>query len=175
MKQVIFRYGLYSAFAIVVLSAIHLFVVMPNSSWDTGEIYGYLTMILSMIFVFMGIRYYRDHVNHGFLSFKEGLKLGALIVLIPAVCFGLFDILYTQVLNPSWGDEYYGYYMEKIKASTPADQVEEKLQKLQKDKEMFANPLFQFFLMALTVYISGFIVTIISSLTLRKNKAVVPD
>jgi Protein of unknown function (DUF4199) len=170
MKPVVFRYGLFAGLAILALTAIHFFVVMPNSSWETSEFAGYLTMILSMIFVFMGIRYYRDHVNNGFLSFTQGLKLGALIVLIPAVCFALFDILYAKVLNPSWSDEYFGYYVEKIKASTPADRVDEELQKLQKNKEMFSNPLIQFLLMAVTVYVIGLIVTIISTLTLRRNK-----
>jgi pheromone shutdown protein TraB len=170
MKTVIFRYGLYSGLAIVILTAIHFFILMPNASWETSEFAGYLTMILSMIFVFMGIRYYRDHVNNGFLSFTQGLKLGALIVLIPAICFALFDILYAKVLNPSWSDEYFGYYVEKIKASAPADKVEEELQNLQKNKEMFSNPFIQFLLMAATVYVIGLIVTIISALTLRRNK-----
>jgi hypothetical protein len=170
MKTVIFRFGLYAGLAILVLTAIHFFFVMPNVSWGAAEFAGYLTMILSMIFVFMGIRYYRDHVNDGFLSFKEGLKLGAMIVLAPAVCFGLFDVLYTEVINPSWGDDYFNHYVAKIKASTPADRIDEELQKLQKNKDMFSNPLIQFSLMAVTVYVIGMIVTIISTLALRRTK-----
>jgi hypothetical protein len=173
MKQVIFRYGLLAALAILVLSAIQFFIVMPNVSFDTAEVAGYLTMILSMIFVFMGIRYYRDHVNNGSLSFVQGLKVGTLIVLIPAVFFGLFDILYTQVLHPTWLEEYYTHAAAKIKASAPADQLEAGLQKLQKDKELFGNPAFQFLIMAATVLIIGFIATIISSLTLMKKKKAV--
>lgn len=170
MNPVIYRYGLYATLAILALSAIHFFIVMPNASWETSEFAGYLTMILSMVFVFMGIRHYRDHVNDGFLSFKQGLKLGALIVLIPAICFGLFDVLYTEVLNPSWGDEYFGYYTDKIKTSTAPDKVEEELEKLQKNRELFSNPFIQFSLMAVTVYVIGIIVTIISSLALRRKK-----
>ena len=170
MKPVVFRYGLFAGLAILALTAIHFYVVMPNVSWGAAEFAGYLTMILSMIFVFMGIRYYRDHVKSGYLNFKEGLKLGAMIVLIPSICFALFDIFYTEVLNPSWGDEYYGYYVEKLKASTPADKLDEELQKLQKNKELFSNPLIQFSLMAITVYVIGLIVTIISALSLRRNK-----
>ena len=171
MNPVIYRYGLYAALTIVLLSAFHLFVVMPNVSWGTAEFAGYLTMILSMIFVFMGIRYYRDHVNNGFLSFKEGLRLGALLILAPAIGFGLFDILYTEVINPAWKDEYFSYYVEKIKASSPADKVDLELQKLQKNKELFSNPFVQFLLMTFTVYVIGLIVTIISTLTLRRNKS----
>jgi hypothetical protein len=170
MKPVVFRYGIYTALAIVALGIIQFFIVMPNVTYETAEIAGYLTMILSMVFVFAGIRYYRDHVNNGSLTFVQGLKIGTLIVLIPAVAFALFDILYTEVLNPSWGDDYYKYYLQKLKDSTPADQLEKELKKLENNKEMFSNPVYQFLLMAGTVFVIGFIVTIISSLTLRRIK-----
>jgi len=173
MKPVIFRYGLFAGLAILILSGFHFFVLMPKISWETAEVAGYLSMILSMIFVYMGIRYYRDHVNNGFLGFTEGLKLGALIVLIPTVLFAVFDLLYTEVLNPSWGDEYFEYYVTKIRTSTPPDQVDEKLQALQKNKEIFSNPLIHFSLMAVTVFAIGMIVTIISTLALRRNKTMV--
>jgi hypothetical protein len=48
-------------------------------------------MLLAMVFVFLGIRHFRDHENEGMLTFGQGLKIGVLIVLIPAVAFGLFD------------------------------------------------------------------------------------
>ena len=173
MKPVAARYSIYAGIAILVLGALHAFVFMPpNITWEMAEVAGFLTMILSMIFVFMGIRYYRDDVNNGYLTFAQGLKLGALIVLVPAVTFGLFDILYTEVLHPSWAEEYYGYQIEKIKASAPADQVEQKLLNLQKNREIFSNPVIQFLLMAVTVYVVGLIVTVISALTLRRHKPV---
>lgn len=170
MKPVVFRYGLYATLANVALSALHFFVIVPNVSWTNAEVAGYLTMILSMIFVFMGIRYYRDHVNNGSLSFGLGLKIGLLIILIPSVFFGLFDILYTEVLNPSFFKDYYTHQVELIRASSTEEQAASKIKSLEKQKEMFSNPVFQFLLMAATVFIIGFIVTIISSLTLMKKK-----
>lgn len=172
MKSTVLRYGFYAMLAILVLSAIHFFLVFPNVSYEMAEVVGYLTMVLSMIFVFAGIRHYRDHVNGGTLSFGRGLKIGALIVLIPAVAFGLFDIFYTSILNPSWADEYIIYQIEKIKASAPAGEAEEEIKKFQKNMDTFKNPFFQFLLMAATVYIIGLMVTIISSLALRRNKTV---
>lgn len=170
MKPTVLRYGIFATIAIVTLSAIHFFIVVPNASWANAEVAGYLTMLLSMVFVFAGIKHYRDKVNNGFLSFGQGLKIGALIVLIPAVAFGLFDLLYTEVINPEWLDEYYKTMTEKLKTSTAPEKLDAALSKMQREKEMFSNPIFQFLLMALTVFIIGFIVTIISSLTLRRNK-----
>src|SRR5258705_10395628 len=107
MKSTVLRYGIYTMLTIILLSAVHFFLVVPNFKSANAEVAGYLTMLLSMIFVFAGIKHYRDKVNNGVLSFWQGLKIGALILLIPSVAFGLFDILYTEVINPGWMDNYY--------------------------------------------------------------------
>jgi len=170
MKSTVFRYGLYSVIAIVALSAIEMFIIEPNTNFSTSEIAGYLIMLISMIFVFIGIKHYRDHVNNGSLTFGQGLKVGILIVLIPSVAFGLFDLLYTKVINPGWMENYYAKMLENIKKTTAPEKLDATLKSLQANKELFSNPIMEFLLMALTVFIIGFIVTIISSLTLRRNK-----
>lgn len=170
MSQTVFRYGLYSALVILGLASIHMFLLSKTLDFDTQEVIGYLTILLSMIFVFFGIRHYRDHVNNGSLTFGEGMKTGVLIVLIPAVFFGLFDLLYTEVIHPEWKNEYYSHYVEEIKRSVPADQQASKIKALEKQKEMFDSPVIEFLLMAGTVFVVGLIVTIISTLALRRNK-----
>ncbi len=172
MKSTVFRYGIYATLTIVGLSYI-VFFLLKNLDQSLQEVAGYLTMLLAMIFIFLGIRHFRDRVNGGYLTFGQGLKIGVLIVLIPAVAFGLFDILYTEVLNPTWKEDYYSKYIEGLRKSVAADKLDAAIRKAEKEKEMFSNPVFQFLLMGGTVFIIGFIVTIISSLTLRRSKAAV--
>jgi hypothetical protein len=172
MKKTTLRYGLYATVLLVALSAVDFFIIAKLAGPAVQEIAGYLTMLLSMVFVFIGIRHYRDQVNGGSLSFVQGLKIGLLIIIIPSVCFGLFDILYTEVIHPGWMNEYYVAYAERLKTSTPPDKLDAVLKKMNEEKEMFSNPLIQFLLMSLTVFIIGFIVTIISAITLRRSKMV---
>jgi len=172
MKQTIFRYGIYATLLIVALGGINYFIVAKYADHSLQEVAGYLTMFLSMIFVFLGIRHYRDQINGGSLSFGQGMKIGVLIVLIPAVCFGFFDLLYTQVLNPGWVDEYYKIMIDQLKANTPADQLTVKLKEMEQQKEFFSNPVLLFLVMAATVFIIGLLVTIISSIALRRSKTV---
>lgn len=171
MKKTILRYGLAASLVILVLAAINLFVVAKIADYTIQEVAGYLTITLSMIFVFFGIRHYRDRYNNGLLTFGEGLKTGFLITLLPSLCFGLFDLLYTEILNPSWKDDYYRHYAEKLRASLPADQLDAELGKLASQRQLFDQPLMLFGLMFLTVFIIGMIVTIIASLSLRRNRA----
>ena len=168
MKKSVLRYGLYAGLAMLILSLIHVFILMPpNITWETAEVVGYLTMVLSMIFVFLGIRHFRDRVNGGILTFGQGLKVGLLIVLIPAICFGLFNVLYTAA-KPEWKNEYYSYHEQKMRETTPPEQINAELEKLSKSRELFDNPMMEFLFMAGTVLVIGLIVTIISSLALRR-------
>ena len=169
MKSTVYRYGIYATLTIVGL-AWGAFFLLKNAGQGIQEVAGYLSMLLAMVFIFLGIRHFRDKVNGGYLSFGQGLKVGLLIVLIPAVAFGLFDILYTEVLNPTWKEDYYSKYIDGLRKSVATDKLDAAIKKAEKEKEMFSNPVFQFLLMGGTVFIIGFIVTIISSLTLRRSK-----
>ena len=171
MKSTVLRYGLLGAAVILALCVIQFFILRNRLDYSAQEVLGYLTILLSMIFVFLGIRHYRDHHNGGILSFGKGLQVGLLIVLIPSLAFGLFDILYTRVINPSWRQEYMDHYMKGMAATLPADQVATKQAEFEKSMELFANPVAEFFLMFLTVFIVGLIVSIIGALALRRRKA----
>lgn len=170
MKTTIFRYGIYATLAILILGAINLFVIAEIADNGVQEIAGYLAILISMLFVFFGIRHFRNRMNGGSLTFGEGLKVGVLIVLIPAVFFGLFTILYTELINPDWVTDYYNNYIETLKKSTPPEKLDAAIKKAEQQREMFSGPVMQFLVMAGTVFIIGFIVTIISTLSLRRNK-----
>lgn len=169
MKSIVFRYGLIATIVILALGAIQLFIVMPATDYKTAEVTGYLTIVLAMIFIFFGIKKYRE-INGGVLSFGEGLKAGLLIALMPAVFFALFDLLYTEVINPGWGEDYFQYQVQQIKETAAADEIAAKLEKLQEQKETYGKPHILFLVMFLTVFVIGAMVAIISALTLRRNR-----
>jgi hypothetical protein len=173
MKQTILRFGIYATAVLLAIGLINLLFLSKSANYTVQEVVGYLAILLSMIFIFLGIRHYRDNVNGGTLKFGEGLKIGVLILLIPTVFFGLFDVLYTEVINPAWKDDYYNHYLEQMRNTVPAAQFEAEREKLEAQKKLFARPIMQFLLMSLTVFVIGFIVTIISSLALRRNRGYV--
>ena len=168
MKQTALRYAIYSVLLMLALSMVHFFIVLKNVGYNTLEASGYLTMLLSMIFVFFGIRHYRNEKNNGVLSFGQGLKLGLLIILIPSVFFGLFDVFYAKVINPNWVEDCYDSMRRSM---TPAE-FEVKRKEFESQLELYSNPFFQFLIMFGTVFIIGFIVTIISALSLQRKRPV---
>jgi hypothetical protein len=170
MKQTILRYGLYSAvFIILFFLGTWMIFGSDEQNFTLQEVLGYAGMILALCFVFFGIRHYRNQVNGGNLSFSEGMKLGLMISLIPALAFGVFDVFYVLYLNPEFMEQYYGHMQQQMQQKMSSADYQAWLKNMESEKEMFNNPAFQFLIMALTVFIIGVIITVISTLILKRK------
>lgn len=169
MKKTVLRYGLFAAMFMCAFFTIS-FSIGKKMSYEAQEVMGYIGIVISLAFVYFGIRQYRDSVKGGQLSFGQGLKIGLLIVLIPSLLFGLFDVAYTSFVNPNFYEDYGAHMIEQMKKDTPVAEFEAKAKKMKEEMAMFKdNPFFQFIVMFLTVFVIGFIVSVISSLILRKT------
>lgn len=171
MKKTVLRYGAYGSVFIILLFLLKYWF-LNSLSYDNQEVLGWLSMVLAMVFVFFGIKYYRDKVNNGLLSFGQGIKVGLLIVLLPSIAFGLFDLVYVAYMDPGFMEKYYAYKVAEVTAATPPDKLAETLKTLEQQKEFFASPLMQFLTMAISVFAIGVIATVISSFILKRNAKV---
>lgn len=168
MKKTILRYGMYSAITIVALFLVS-FIAFSGASYSVQEVLGYTSMIIAQLFVFFGIKHYRDQQNGGLLSFTQGMKVGVLIVLIPSLIFGIFDVLYVQVINPEFMEKYYQDYLSQLRQSLPPAEFEQQRAAMESQRAIFSNPAFNFLIMFFTVFVIGVIVTVISSLVLKRG------
>ncbi len=168
MKKTVLRYGLYGALTIVTLFLATWFL-LKDSDFAFGEALGYLTMVVSLSFVYFGIKNYRDKENSGKIGFKQALILGLLISLITAVAFGIIDVIYIKYINPDFTETYYNQAIEELRNTLSSEQFEVKLKELEAQKAMFSNGFFSFALMSGTVLVIGFIITLISALILQRK------
>ena len=169
MKKTVIRFGIYSAITICVLFILSM-TFGDGLDYTTQEIIGYASMVVSLGFVYLGIKHFRDNENDGSISFGKGLLIGVLISLFAALAFGILDLIYIKYINPDFTTEYYSRTLADLEASLPAVEFEEKRAELESQKALFMNPWFSFLLMSMTVFVIGFIISLIASLALqRKN------
>lgn len=168
MKNTVLRFGLYGALTIVTLFLITWFL-LKDSDFAFSEALGYLTMVVSLSFVYFGIKTYRDKENLGKISFKKALVIGVLISLITAIAFGIIDVIYIKFINPDFTETYYNQAIEEMRNSLSAEQFELQLKELEGQKALFSNAFFAFALMSGTVLVIGFIISLISSLILQRK------
>ena len=68
MNQTILRYGLLSGALAAVFMVGTAMRIKSSMNFENEYIYGYAGILLSMLFVFFGVRAYREQVNGGILS-----------------------------------------------------------------------------------------------------------
>src|SRR5215203_1040121 len=157
MKRTVLRYGIISAIVILALFLLELAIFSAKPNYEVQEVFGFAAMGISLLFVFFGIKHYRDRENGGRLSFGQGLKVGILIVLVPSLVFGLYNLLYVTVLNPDFVDTYYKYYLAEAQKTMTAAEFEKARPEMDAENAMFSNPLVGSLIMALMVFIIGVI------------------
>ncbi|MBL4643673.1 MAG: DUF4199 family protein, partial [Flavobacteriaceae bacterium] len=82
MKSTITKYGVYGFLTGLVIFSFHLLFGLKHLSSSTNEILGYLSIFISLSFIFFGIKHYRDNVNSGVISIIKAILIGLLISLI---------------------------------------------------------------------------------------------
>lgn len=169
MKSTVIKYGLYaliSGFALFGLP----FIFGMGVDFDYGELIGYTSMILSLLFVYFGIKHYRDKVNNGKVSLGKAIGIGMLIALFSAVGVAVFDYIYTSQINPDFGAEYIEYSIKKMETTLSPEELQVKSAELKQQMEDYGSPSFMAFMMFSSVIILGFIISLISGLILQRKQ-----
>jgi putative flippase GtrA len=170
MKKTVIRYGLYGAITICGLFLLGLFLgKLLDLSYSLREVIGYSSMVISLCFVFFGIKHYRDSVNNGLVSFGKALIIGVLVSLIAAVAFGILDVIYIEFMNPNFAAEYYDFQLTELQSTFSGAELEGKISAMEAEKEMFSSTTFNFIIMTMTVFVIGFIISLLSALILQRK------
>lgn len=152
MKNTIFKFGFYGF-----LLSLGLFLggilVGDNLGLSEAEIIGYLTIVASLIFVFFGIKHFRDNINNGIVSFGKAVGIGLGIAVFAAAGVAIADFIYTTVINPNFFEEYEAAMRAKGNTEEIPDW----------------GSGFTALVMFMTVLIIGLIISLISALILQRK------
>src|SRR5680860_1263886 len=141
MKKALFLFGFRSLAASVgIFLGAFLIGKMFNLSYSVQEVLGYLSIALSLLFVFFAIKYYRDKENQGRLTFRNGLLLGLGITLFVAIGSAVADFIYLTVIYPDFITDYTQYQIEILQKSVPAEDFEVKKAELLNQVESIGHP-----------------------------------
>ena len=169
MKKTVIRFGLYALISGFVFFGLPFFLGM-GVDYDYGELIGYTSIVLSLLFVFFGIRYYRDKENNGKISIGKALALGMLIALFSAIGVAIMDYVYTTQINPDFAADYSEYYLNKLQESgISAEEFKTQSAAFKQQMKDYGGPSAMAFLMFCTVLIIGFIISLVSGLILQRK------
>ncbi len=153
MKKTVLKFGSYGLVMGFIIFILHLTLGIDNLDYSTNEILGYVSIFLSLSFIFFGIKHYRDKINDGVISLGKAITIGALISLLVGLGIAIADFIYTKYIDP----EFFSRYEQMMIDQGHADQI----------MEMTSTMAAVFMLVLVTVI--GFIISLISGLILQRK------
>lgn len=175
MKRNIIIYGLIAG---IVVSISMLFTVNSishcegNIDFDRSLLIGYASMLIAFSLVFVGIRNYRDKYNEGVVSFGKAFKIGIMIVSIASTIYVVAWLIDYFFFIPDFMEKYSAHMLNELKASGASQiEIDKQTKEMASFGKMYQNPFFNAMMTYAEILPVGLIVTIISSLILKRKTA----
>ena len=173
MQKNIIIYGLIAGIVVSILmlfSVNYISHVEGKVDYNTSLLIGYASMLIAFSLVFVGIRNYRNKYNNGVISFGKAFKIGIMIVLIASTIYVIAWLIDYFFFIPDFAEKYSAQTLDKLKASGASQvKIDKETKKMANMVTMSKNPLFTAMMTYVEILPVGLIVTLISSLILKKN------
>jgi hypothetical protein len=141
-----------------------------NPDFKGSEIIGFTGMFIAFIFIFIGIKSFRDKQNNGVISFGTGFKIGLLISLIASTMYVLTWMIECHFFFPDFMEKYAAQAIEEAQRSgQSAMEIEATKQEMNKYIEWYKNPILLMALTYMEILPIGLVITLFSALILKKK------
>ena len=172
MKKIVYRYGWYAALFELIFFVLAWLIFGLAKVQDPalqGNL-GWVCIICPMIFVYFGIRYYRDNVNGGTITLLKALQVGLLIVIIPTLSYALIETVYVIYLDPHFYERIMSNEADLYRKTLSPAAFSAKVKEMKEHMAVYKNPLYNFMAMVLMIGALGTIVAVISSFILWRKQ-----
>ena len=161
MKNYIIRYGLLAGLVLMVLSWLNWFTIARFLGYNASEFFGYFSMFVGLMAIPLGIKYFKEQINDGKVSFGSAFQVGMGITAIASIIMFLHSAFFFFVQ----GDAFLTWY----EASMSPEEWEVAQAQMATMGDSFMSPWFQGLVMLLTVLLMGLIISLLASLVMKKN------
>jgi hypothetical protein len=170
MKKTVLTFGLISGLIISVLMGGSLLIADRIGSGHSMAL-GYAIMVASFLFIYFGIRSYRDNVLAGQISFGRAFACGILISLIATVCYVImWEVLYFNFM-PHFMDSYFAAQIHSVQtAGLDSATTAARVAAIQHSQQLYQNPLINIAYTIIEPLPVGLIITLISAALLRRSE-----
>lgn len=153
MKNTVLKFGALSGVVVIVLMSINT-IFAEQIGFDRAVVAGYTVIVISFLFVYFGMRSYRDDVLGGQISFGKGFNIGILITLITCFFYVAGWLVLFYNFMPDFGEKYAAYIVESLRTKG-ASEAEIAAAVTQGQESLLAS------------HFQGLLVTLVSAAVLR--------
>jgi uncharacterized protein DUF4199 len=171
MTRLILIYGAIGGLVVAIPMVSMMLAMDQDSVIENGALYGYLTMIVALTTVFLGIKHYRDRVQGGVIRFVPALGVGLAISAVAGVFYVIGWEISLALTDFDFPAEYSKMMLDAARAGGA---TEAELAQVATDAEAFArnyqNPLFRLPLTFVEIFPIGVLISLVSAALLRNNR-----
>ena len=169
MKKTVLTFGLIAGLVISVLMGGSL-LLADRIGTGHSMLLGYTMMVASFLFIYFGIRSYRDNVLPGQISFGRAFACGILITLVTTACYVvMWEVLYFNFM-PHFMDSYFAAQVHKVQsAGLDSATTAAKVAAIQHSQQLYQNPLVNMAYTFMEPLPVGLLITLISAAVLRRG------
>jgi hypothetical protein len=176
MKKIVWTFGLIAGVIMSVLMVVNVRFA-ERIGFDLATITGYTAIVAAFLLVFFGVRSYRDKQAGRAVSFGRAFLIGMLINVVASAFYVATWQAVRSRIAPDFIEKYSAYMLEKerAKGATPQE-LEAKRAQIQKNMELYKNPLINVAFTFLEPFPVGVVVALVSAGILRKRRDdIAPD
>lgn len=170
MKNIIIKNGLFASAIVVLFMIVTTYLWKTDPEFKPGMVYGFSGMIIAFIFIFIGIKNYRDTLSNGLITFGKAFKIGFFIALFASTFYVLAWLILYYNFIPDFIDLYLKGVVEDAKAAgETATQIQAKVDEINQLRESYKNPIMIVLLTFMEILPVGILIALISALILKRN------
>jgi Protein of unknown function (DUF4199) len=171
MIRLIALYGVAAGLVVAIPMNLMMLNTPPGTLPENGMLYGYLTMIVGLTAVFLGVKHYRDKVLGGAIKFGPALLVGLGISAVASLLYVIAWELTLALSELDFADSYATAMVEaaRAKGASPAE-LEKAVADAADFVEAYRNPLYRIPITFVEMFPVGVLISLISAGLLRNSR-----
>jgi hypothetical protein len=170
MKKISITYGLIAGLIAMSFMIVSTILWNENNNSNQSMIIGFIGMFISFIFVFIGIKKYRDKENGGNITFVNAFKIGFFIALITSSIYTIVWLIQVHFFMPDFMEKYAAKAIEEIKSSNlSAAEITEKVTEMELMRENYKILFYRICYTLMEILPIGIVIALISALILKRK------
>jgi hypothetical protein len=169
--RIILIYGVIAGLIVAVPMGWGMLTLTEETVPENAALYGYLSMLVALTMVFLGIKHHRDKALGGVIKFAPALMIG---LGISAVASVFWAVGWEISLALTGFDFAAAYTQSLLEAATARGASEAELAQVVADAEaftrMYANPLVRFPITFVEMFPIGVLISLIAAALLRNSR-----
>lgn len=161
MKNYIWKYGIIGGLVSSFLGTLNWIVIAKPFGVSVSQTVGYLSILVSLLCIPFGVKYFRDKLNQGMVSLGQAFKIGLGITSVAGIVMALHSYLFFTFQK----EEFMKWQRSGLSEAELAAYNEQ----IAQSPDFVFTPWFQAIVMFLMVFLFGLVVNLISALILKKK------